>query len=211
MARKLAWFSNGAASAVMSKLVLDEFPDAIVVQCDLRGSEHPDNERFSWECEVWYGKHITYLQSERYRTIDDVFEGRKYHAGIAGAPCTSELKVAPRLDFQRPSDEHFWGYTADKTDAKRFARMLETYPEMKQRAPLVERGITKKDCLKILRDSGLEPPKVYSLGFPNANCIGCVKASSPKYWALIRQEFPEIFARRAEQSNPGASAQSWRG
>ena len=38
------------------------------------------------------------------------------------------------------------------------------------------------------------------MGFPNANCIGCVKSQSPTYWNLVRSTFPEVFNQRAEQS-----------
>ena len=43
--RTVIWFSCGAASAVMTKIVLKEEPDAHVVYCDT-GSEHYDNRRF---------------------------------------------------------------------------------------------------------------------------------------------------------------------
>jgi hypothetical protein len=48
--------------------------------------------------------------------------------------------------------------------------------------------------------AGLEPPRVYAMGYPNANCIGCVKATSPTYWNHVRQQHPAVFAERAEQS-----------
>jgi hypothetical protein len=35
------------------------------------------------------------------------------------------------------------------------------------------------------------------MGFHNNNCIPCVKATSPAYWALMRQKFPIEFARMA--------------
>lgn len=199
-ARTLCWFSSGAASAVMTKLVLADTPNAIVVQCDLGDSEDADNERFLRDCETWFNAPVQRIRSERYSSIDAVFEARKYHAGINGAPCTGELKVAPRLDFQLPSDTHLWGYTADADDVRRWERMRATYPEMKQRAPLIERGITKEACHAILERAGIKRPRVYDLGFPNGNCIGCVKATSPDYWALVRQHFPEVFERRADQS-----------
>ena len=37
-------------------------------------------------------------------------------------------------------------------------------------------------------------------GYPNANCIGCVKASSPTYWNHVRKMHPKVFNDRAEQS-----------
>jgi len=41
---------------------------------------------------------------------------------------------------------------------------------------------------------------MYELGYSNNNCIGCVKATSAKYWNKIRADFPEHFERRAQQS-----------
>ena len=200
MARTIAWFSSGAASAVMTKLALNEIDDLMVVQCSLGDSEDDDNKRFTKDCEEWFGRQITEISSKEFRSIDDVFEKRKYHSGIAGAPCTSEMKVAPRLNFQLPTDLHLWGYTADADDVRRFERMKSEYPEMNQRAPLIEKGITKEGCFAILDSVGIKRPRVYELGFPNGNCIGCVKATSPNYWALVRHHFPDVFARRAEQS-----------
>ena len=51
-----------------------------------------------------------------------------------------------------------------------------------------------------LADNNIKLPKIYSMGFPNANCIGCVKATSPTYWNLVRSKFPEVFNERAKQS-----------
>lgn len=199
--RTLSWFSSGAASAVMTKLALMDDPSVTPVQCDMGDSEDADNRRFSLDCETWFGKGITYLKSPRFANIDEVFEDRKYHAGMNGAPCTGEMKVSPRLDFELPSDTHLFGYTADAADVKRWEAMLSNYPHRKQRAPLIERGVTKQGCLSIIERAGIKPPRVYAMGFPNANCIGCVKASSPDYWSLVRKEFPEVFARRAEQDD----------
>ena len=46
--------------------------------------------------------------------------------------------------------------------------------------------------------AGITPPAIYALGYPNANCIGCVKAASPTYWNLVRKTHPEVFEERAE-------------
>lgn len=199
MSRTIAWFSSGAASAVMTKLAIADDPNVLPVQCDLGDSEDEDNRRFTIDCEAWFGKAVLHINGA-FGGIDEVFEKRKYHAGVAGAPCTGEMKVAPRLDFQLPSDIHLWGYTADGDDVRRFERMVATYPDMHQRAPLIERGLTKEACHAILERAGINRPRVYDLGFPNGNCIGCVKATSPSYWALVRKHFPETFARRADQS-----------
>ncbi|WP_284277627.1 hypothetical protein, partial [Sphingobium jiangsuense] len=125
--RSLIWV-DGANSAVAGHIILMDDPKAQPVHCDLGKSVHPDNHRFINDLEQWYGKEIIRIRNERYEMIDEVFEDRRYLSGINGAPCTSEMKFVPRMDFQLPSDTHFWGYTADKRDAARFDRMITDYP-----------------------------------------------------------------------------------
>jgi hypothetical protein len=193
--RNLIWV-DGVNSAVAGHFVLMENPDAIPVHCDLGESVHPDSHRFIDDLEQWYGKAILRIRSEKFGHIDEVFESRSYVSGIHGAPCTEEMKFVPRMNYQLPSDLHHWGYTADKTDARRFDGMVADYPLLKQRAPLIEIGLKKRDTHTILKQHGIRRPYVYEIGFPNGNCIGCVKSSSPAYWALIREHFPEVFWRR---------------
>ncbi len=90
-----------------------------------------------------------------------------------------------------------FGFTAD--ERRRHERF--TLTERDNVLPvLIEAGITKEDCYRIVSDAGLDLPAVYSPGYPNANCIGCVKATSPTYWNHVRRMHPEVFAERAEQS-----------
>lgn len=59
----------------------------------------------------------------------------------------------------------------------------------------IERGITKAACLAMVEKAGIALPPMYAMGFQNNNCIPCVKATSPSYWALVRKQFPEKFER----------------
>jgi len=193
--RKVSWYSCGAASAVATKL---SNPD-IIAYCET-GSEHEDNKRFMADCGEWFGKEITILKSEKYTDTWDVWEKRKYLSGIAGAPCTGELKVKPRLAFELPDDIHVFGYTADGPDVTRAKALVEHWPHLTCEFPLIERGLNKQACLAMVEDAGIQPPITYSWGFPNANCKVCVKATSPSYWALVRKCYPDDFKRMAELS-----------
>lgn len=193
--RRVSWFSCGAASAIATKL---SKPD-VIAYCET-GSEHPDNKRFMADCEEWFGQEILILKNEQFKDTWAVWEKRRYISGIAGAPCTGELKIKPRLEFERPDDIHVFGYTADWRDAQRVDALRENWPDLTVEAPLVDRGITKAACIEMLRRAGLKEPVTYAMGFPNANCLPCVKATSPAYWALVRQEFPEEFERMAKLS-----------
>lgn len=196
--RTVCWFSCGAASAVATRLVLCKGP-ASVVYCNT-GSEHPDNERFLIDCERWFGQHVDQISSEKYTDTWDVWRRRRYLAGIEGAPCTVELKIIPRLAFQRPNDVHVFGYTADRADADRAKRFENTYPEVAVKFPLIDRGLTKEACLAMVKSAGIALPVLYGLGFKNNNCLPCSKATSAAYWALVRKFFPEKFARMANLS-----------
>jgi hypothetical protein len=103
VSRVIAWFSCGDASAVACKLALKRHPDAIIARIVIP-NEHPDNERFASDCERWYGKKILCLQDPEKRETFDVWEKRRYIAGIHGAPCTGELKKAVRHEFEQPDD-----------------------------------------------------------------------------------------------------------
>ena len=193
--RVISWFSCGAASAVATKIAA---PD-VIAYCDT-GSEDFDNARFSHDCEQWFGMPITSLRSEKFSSTWDVWERKKYIAGISGAPCTGELKINPRLAFQHPDDVHVFGYTADGSDMERARLLRENWPDLNISTPLIDNGITKANCLAMIQAAGIAPPRVYAMGFPNANCIPCCKATSPDYWSLVRREFPAEFARMVELS-----------
>jgi len=172
--------------------------EVVVANCDTRPSEHPDNYRFSAEVEKWIGQPITYLRNDNYETVDDVFTKERYMSGVAGARCTTELKKLPRHVFSKPDDIHVFGFTLD--EMKRCRDFRSRNPELHLKWILIEKGITKKDCLWVLKDAGIKLPEMYRLGFDNNNCPGCVKASSPWYWGMVRTHFPDVFKRRCEQS-----------
>lgn len=197
--RVIAWFSRGAASAVATKLILKKHPSAIPVYCDT-GSEHPDSNRFQIECEQWFNTSVTSIKSDDYSSTWDVWEKTRWLAGIHGARCTIELKVGPRLEYQRPTDIHVFGYTSDKLDVKRAEKFRRNYPELTILTPLIDEGLTKAATLALIERAGIALPIMYLLGFNNNNCIPCVKATSPDYWALVRQEFPVEFYRIASLS-----------
>ena len=199
MRRHIIWFSRGAASAVAAKLWLRDNPDAEVVTCET-GAEDADNDRFEADCAAWFGKPVIRIKSPDYVDTWDVWTKRKAMSFPAGAPCTLELKLKPRLAYQRPTDVQVFGYTADAADVTRAASFRQRFFEVDMRAPLIDRGITKAGCLAMLQDAGIVPPKTYAQGLPNANCIPCPKATSPDYWALIRKEWPEHFERAAALS-----------
>lgn len=197
------WFSCGAASAVAAKKTIEKYGKThkILVVNNPVVNEHHDNGRFLKDIEKWIGQEILSAVNPNFPScnIVDVFEKTKYISGVAGAPCTKQLKKEARYHFEKNNqiDWHVLGFTIDeKARHARFSKF-----ERENTIPvLIDLNLTKTDCFNILLDAGIKLPEIYELGFPNANCIGCVKSQSPTYWNLVREKFPEVFNQRAEQS-----------
>lgn len=206
MSRRVRWFSAGAASAIATALDVSRHGiDAGPVVYIDTGSEHHDNPRFLRQMCDRIGVELVTLRSDRYRDVDDVIERRRWLNGPGGALCTVELKKRVREGWQAPDDVHIFGYTADKKDADRFHRFVDNNPGVTCEAPLIDAGLEKSDVLVMVRSTGIELPAMYQLGYGNNNCIGCVKGGKG-YWSAIREDFPDVFAKRASQERAlGAS------
>lgn len=197
--RPVVWFSCGAASAVTAKLAIEKYGDCVeVVYCNTLAEEHPDNARFMADVESWIGKPITIIASEKYESISDVFEKRRYMSGVKGAICTVELKKNPRFAFQQPHDVHLFGFTYD--EKQRIREFKSANFDLNLEWILFRNKVTKADCHARIKKAGIESPVMYSLGYKNNNCIGCVKSTSAAYWWRVMIDFPDVFALRCIQS-----------
>lgn len=198
----VVWFSCGAASAVAAKLTIERYgKENVRVVNNPVMEEDEDNRRFLKDVEKWLGIEIEFATNDKYPSCSavDVWEKRRYMSHPkGGAPCTVELKKLARQQFEARNPMHaaVLGFTLDEEHRhKRFVRNERYIIPV-----LIRAKITKEDCFRILREAGIELPRVYKMGYPNANCIGCVKATSPTYWNHVRKNHPEAFKERAEQS-----------
>jgi 3'-phosphoadenosine 5'-phosphosulfate sulfotransferase (PAPS reductase)/FAD synthetase len=211
----VVWFSCGAASAVAAKLAVEKYGENnnVMIVNNPVIEEHNDNLRFKNDVSKWIGQDIIEAKNKDFpnASIIEVFEKRKYMSGVAGAPCSMLLKKEARYQFEKKHDinYHVLGFTAD--EPHRHERF--TKAERENVIPvLIDEGMTKGNCFDYLKSEGVKLPEIYKHGFPNANCIGCVKSSSPTYWNLVRNKFPEVFEHRAWQSRKiGAKLVKYKG
>ena len=195
--RVVCWFSCGAASAVATKLVIAENAGKLplIIAYTEVAEEHPDNKRFLKECEKWFGQEIQILGNDFYqRSIYRVFE-KNYIRTPKGAPCTRALKKQVRERFEETTDRQVFGYTAE--EQARLDRFIDANNDVDIWTPLIDKGLSKEDCLAMLRNANIELPMMYRLGYHNNNCIGCVKGGMG-YWNKIKVDFPEHFDRMAK-------------
>ncbi|MFA6058949.1 MAG: hypothetical protein WC756_12175 [Taibaiella sp.] len=201
--RIAVWFSNGAASAVALKRTLELYGDI----CEVRVlnnpilEEDPDNRRFLKDVEKWLGVSAESVIHPKFPHCScvKVWQKRKYMSGIEGAPCTMVLKKEARQIWES-KNPHEWlvmGFTVEELQRHQDFKLTERDNIL---PVLINAGLTKEDCFEIIDQAGIRLPLSYLLGFANANCIGCVKATSPTYWNHVRKHYPKVFRARAKQS-----------
>lgn len=208
------WFSCGAASAVAEKKTIElygNYNNVRVINNPIK-EEHPDNIRFLKDVEQWIGVEIEIATNPKYPSAScvDVWDNKQFMASPFGAPCTLELKKRARQHWEsiNKPDYTVLGFTAD--ERHRHDRFVKTERELLP--VLIDAHLTKSDCFNIVEKAGIALPEIYNLGFPNANCIGCVKSNGVWYWNHVRKTFPDVFEQRAIQSRKiGARLVTYKG
>ncbi len=197
------WFSCGAASAVAAKKTIERYGhlhEIRVINSPVI-EEDSDNQRFKMDVQAWLGVPVETATNSKWPKCSavEVWDKGGFMSNIHGADCTRQLKKGARYQWEKENNPawHVLGFTADEKN--RFDRFVKS--ERENVLPvLIDAGITKAQCFDIVRKAGIELPRIYKLGYPNANCIGCVKATSPTYWNHVRKQHPEVFEARAKQS-----------
>jgi hypothetical protein len=194
--RIVSQFSCGAASACATKLALDRYGAQVTIVNAYLASEDDDNRRFLTDCERWYGRSITVVRDTKYGAdAYKVWPRERFIVNRNGAPCSKALKRKVLDTTHEPGDTLVLGYTADEQN--RLDRFIDGNPETLVWAPLIEAGLTKRQCLEMVHAAGIELPHMYRLGYHNANCPGCPKGGEG-YWNKIRVDFPERFEAMAK-------------
>jgi hypothetical protein len=192
MNKIVSWLSGGISSFIAAWLVRDQLTDVIFIDID---DQTRDTLRFAQEAAKFLGKPLVVLRSPYYRGKNDVIRARRYINGPNGAPCTCLLKKTVRASWEAEHAgdalTYVWGF--DANEQGRITRTAENNPQARHLFPLAERDIGKAQAHAICRDLGLRRADMYDLGYPNANCVGCVKGGMG-YWNKVRVDFPEAFA-----------------
>lgn len=197
------WISCGLASAVAAKITFERYGASHKIRLVNNPviEEGDDNRRFLADVSTWLDAPIEYVTHPDFPSCsaEEVWDRVSAMVFPHGAPCTRILKKEARQIWERdnPVDWHVLGFTAEEQG--RHDRF--TLTERSNVLPvLIDAGISKQDCLDMIIAAGIEPPEAYALGWPNANCRGCVKMTSPTGWNHLRNTQPDVFQRRAEQS-----------
>jgi hypothetical protein len=205
--RVVSQFSCGAASACATKIAIERYGDAVHVLNAFLASEDADNRRFLADCERWFGRSSVVVRDQKYgASAINVLRKRRFIVNRNGAPCSKALKRDVLAAYNLPTDLLVIGFTSDPRDEDRLGRYIDANPGVHVWAPLIEAGLSKRDCYAHLTAAGIELPRMYRLGYRNANCPGCPKGGMG-YWNRIRIDFPGVFEDMAslqDELGPGS-------
>lgn len=210
--KHVVMFSGGVGSWAAAKRVAAEYGtnNMTLLFADTK-MEDEDLYRFLTEAANNVGACLEIIADGR--TPWQVFKDEKFIGNSRIDPCSKILK---RHLLDRWCNEHCdHGETVyyvgiDWTEEHRFEgqgkkpglrrRMAECGKVFK--APMCDKPlVSKMQMLRNLVDAGIQPPKLYSLGFPHNNCGGfCIKAGHAQFAHLLKV-LPERYAFHEAQEN----------
>ena len=195
-------FSSGLSSALTSIRVLYKYPDAILVFMDTL-FEDDDNYRFMSDFENKFGVKILKLCDGR--NPYEVSRAQHVIPNSLVAPCTRRLKIEIFQKYLKSltgESTVYIGY--DFSEIHRCDATTKNYESLGYKVdyPLLWKPYETRRYSDVIRnDYGIEPPRMYKLGYTHANCGGrCVKQGQGD-WIRTLINFPNRFAEIEQWEN----------
>ena len=128
------------------------------------------------------------------RTPLEVFGDVKWIGNSRIDPCSKILKRSLLHKWYDDQDEPKASVLGlDWMEVNRFERYAARADGLCL-APLIDAGVDKRNIMRMVEEAGLPKQRLYSLGFPHANCGGaCVKAGQTQ-WSLLLRTMPDRYA-----------------
>ena len=213
----ISWWSGGVTSAITCHLCITLYG---LKNCEFifidTHNEDKDTYRFKKDCEQWYGKKIKTITgigkgkyaSGNYKSIEDVWIKYKSLNVASGAVCSSELKRRVREKWQKDNEYSHQAFGFDIDEPRRAKAISINHPKTKPIFPLLMFGLQKKECIQMLKDHGVLPPRMYERGFHNNNCFGksdtsiggCIQGGIG-YWQKMKRDFREKWEKMADMEH----------
>jgi hypothetical protein len=202
--RHVVSYSGGAGSWCAAKRVAEAHGiDNMVLLFADTNMEDEDLYRFLDDSAENIGMPITRITDGR--TPWDVFKDKRFLGNSRVDPCSAVLKrdlIRKWLSDNCDPISTVVYIGIDWTEAHRIERIQAREDVWRYEAPMCSAPyLSKTDMITWMRRDGIQPPRLYSMGFPHNNCGGfCVKAGQAQFAKLLR-EMPERYAEHeaAEQ------------
>ncbi|PZT71423.1 hypothetical protein [Streptomyces sp. AC1-42T] len=202
MTQHVVQFSGGIGSFCAAVRVAEKYgTEQMVLLIADTGIEDDDLWRFARDTSSLLGVPLTKVSDGR--TPWEVFHAKRFLGNDRLAPCTRTLKQVPCRTWMSentdPADTvAYIGIENSKRDRARIPAIARNWKPWRTQFPLCNRWEptrTKAQLLDEARALGVEPPRLYALGFEHNNCGGtCVRAGQKQRKHTL-DVLPERFAR----------------
>lgn len=208
MTNHVVMFSGGAGSWYTGRRVIDtRVRPGDHVELIFADTQTEDDDLYRFLVDVTadlFGRavdrgadiHLQYLTEGR--DVWQIFFDVQFIGNTRIDPCSRILKRdLIRRDLEArfsPADTVVY-LGIDWTEEHRFAKAQPYWAPFEVSAPLCERPFVDKDgVLAELETAGIDPPRLYAMGFPHNNCGGfCIKAGQGMF-KLLLENLPERYA-----------------
>jgi hypothetical protein len=208
MTRHVVQFSGGIGSFAAALRVAAKHGtrDMTLLIADTR-IEDEDLWRFAEDTSHLLGVPLTRVCDGR--TPWEVFRDKRFLGNDRLAPCTRTLKQIPcrawMTEHTDPADTIVYvGIENTPRDRARIPAIARNWKPWRVQFPLCnkhEPPRTKEQLLDEARAVGIEPPRLYALGFAHNNCGGtCVRAGQ-RQWKHTLDVLPDRYAHAEAQEN----------
>lgn len=203
---RVVMFSGGIGSWACAKRVAEKHgtENLILLFTDTK-SEDEDLYRFLYQASANIGGKSKLVFLEDGRDLWEVFWDRKFLSNSRVDHCSHYLKRKPARDWlsQNCSKENTTIYVGiDWSEIHRFDRLraIKDKEGWSYEAPMTEPPyLDKNEMIEMLKAEGIEPPRLYAMGFAHNNCGGfCVKAGQGHFANLLKQ-MPERYKYHEER------------
>lgn len=201
--KHIVLFSGGLSSFMAAVRVGQNLGNAeLVLVFTDTNTEDKDLYRFLQEAsEYLLPAEFVWLKDGR--DIWQVFEDVKFQGNNRKDPCSRVLKrelFRKWLEENYSPEECVLYYGIGWDEVHRLPKIVEALSPYKVEAPMTRRPfMNRDDMVTYVKDLGITPPRLYSLGFPHNNCGGfCVKTGQAQF-KLLYETMPERYKYHEEK------------
>ncbi len=198
--RHILSLSGGKDSTALAIYMKDRIPNMEYVFCDTE-EELPETYEYLSRLSMYLGKPIVTLKHSDHLGFRDLLRIRN---GYLPSPqvrwCTEYLKIRPYE--KHIGDDEVISYVGIRADESHRKGYISTKPNIRVRFPFVEDGITHRDVLRILEESGLGLPGYYRWR-SRSGCYFCF-FQQRREWVGLLENHRDLFLKAAsfEKTDP---------
>jgi hypothetical protein len=146
----------------------------------------------------WYDVGVTYTRLADGRDVWQVFNDVRFLGNSRIDPCSKILKrdlIRKHLEENFDPADTICYIGIDWSEEHRYKKAVPYWQPFIVKAPLTEPPyVDKAAILSHMTGLGINPPRLYGMGFPHNNCGGfCVKAGQGAF-KLLLEKMPERYA-----------------